>query len=189
MSLPSTEKPDRGAKPSPFWHPTATFLLGLVGGLGVGVLCFHMNLDNLGAEPKAIADSAAPPAGPPEKGRTLFVAGFDAAPPDLSAPVVPPPPRPTPLRVRLEGKPVYPPFARQAGLEGPVDVTLAVDDAGRPISCSAETGHPLLKQAALDAARTWRFYPATRLGRPVPGIYRIHFEFRLHPSTKDGTSV
>jgi len=189
MATHANEKQGSGANPSSPWHPTVTFMLGLLGGLGVGVLCFQVKLDNPGAGAKGVVDLTTPPAVPSEKGRTLYVEGFDETRNDLPASALRTSPKPTPLRVRLEGKPEYPRLARQARLEGPVDVTVVVDGQGQPTACSASTGNLVLRQAALEAAETWRFYPATRLGRPMPGTFLIHFEFRLHPSSFGDTSA
>jgi TonB family protein len=63
----------------------------------------------------------------------------------------------TPHAVLVElGDPIYPPLARQANVDGKVRVVVTVQPDG---SSSAEvvSGHPMLKQAALESAMKSRF--------------------------------
>jgi Gram-negative bacterial TonB protein C-terminal len=54
----------------------------------------------------------------------------------------------------------YPPLAAQAHIEGQVDLQLAVDQlTGKVLDTVATAGHPLLKEAAVHAAKQWRFDP------------------------------
>ena len=53
-------------------------------------------------------------------------------------------------------KPVYPPLARQADISGEVTVSLTVHE-DRATEAVVVSGHPMLKQAALDSARQSRF--------------------------------
>lgn len=64
-------------------------------------------------------------------------------------------------------KPPYPPAARQAGASGAVNVQIVVDRDGRVISATATSGHALLRQAAVQAARQARFQPTMISGQPV----------------------
>ena len=79
-------------------------------------------------------------------------------------------------------KPQYPTVARRMGVQGDVVMRLQVDAAG------AVTGVELVKgvsetagidAAALRAARTARFKPATQNGKPVPSSYTLTLPFRL----------
>ena len=51
----------------------------------------------------------------------------------------------------------YPPLARQIRLSGDVRVRVSVNDDGSVSEATPINGHPLLRQAALDAIRNWRF--------------------------------
>jgi Gram-negative bacterial TonB protein C-terminal len=53
-------------------------------------------------------------------------------------------------------KPVYPPLARQANIYGEVRVAVAVRPDGTA-TAAVESGHPMLKQAALDSATQSHF--------------------------------
>lgn len=63
--------------------------------------------------------------------------------------------------------PVYPQAAKDARVGGIVLVRVLVDEAGRVEEATAETGHPLLRSAAVEAVRQWRFTPTLLNGQPV----------------------
>jgi TonB family protein len=54
-------------------------------------------------------------------------------------------------------EPTYPPLAKAAELVGTVFVGVTVDERGDVISAEALEGHSMLKDAALEAARGWKF--------------------------------
>jgi TonB family protein len=64
-------------------------------------------------------------------------------------------------------KPVYPPAARAVRASGAVDVEVLIDEAGNVISATAVSGHPLLRAAAVNAARGAKFSPTQLSGVPV----------------------
>jgi len=72
---------------------------------------------------------------------------------------------------------VYPPLARAAHVSGDVIVEMVVDEQGDVISATATSGHPLLKEAALAAARQWKFKPMNVGGVPAKVIGSIKFTF------------
>ncbi|MFN2598412.1 MAG: energy transducer TonB [Pyrinomonadaceae bacterium] len=74
-------------------------------------------------------------------------------------------------------QPTYPPVAMAAGAEGEVTVEVVVNEQGTIESAKAISGHPLLQQAAVDAARQWTFSPTTLEGKPVKVKGRISFVF------------
>jgi TonB family protein len=76
-------------------------------------------------------------------------------------------------------EPSYPPLAKAASVSGPVVVEVTVDEFGSVISARAISGHPMLKDAAVDAARGWRFTPTLLSGAPVKVIGTITFNFNL----------
>jgi protein TonB len=94
-------------------------------------------------------------------------------------PALPPPPKATaPARIKQGGnvtaasivtqtKPVYPPLARQARIQGSVVLHAIIDKDGRVAQLEVVTGHPLLVQAALDAVKQWRYKPTLLNGDPV----------------------
>lgn len=105
----------------------------------------------------------------------------------------PPPPAPTPkpkppaivsggvLNGKAISKPVppYPAIAKQARAQGTVTVQITVDEGGRVISANAVSGHPLLRAAAVAAARQARFSPTLLSGQAVKVSGVITYNFTL----------
>ena len=102
----------------------------------------------------------------------------------------PPPPRPTPPRSGapisggvLNGKatslprPAYPAIARAARASGTVTVQVTIDETGKVASARAVSGHPLLQQAAVQAAYGARFSPTLLSGQPVKVTGVITYNF------------
>ncbi len=74
-------------------------------------------------------------------------------------------------------KPAYPPIAKQAQASGTVAVQVLVDEKGNVVSARAVSGHPLLKAAAVTAARGAKFSPTKVNGKrvKVSGVLRYEF--------------
>ncbi|MGD9563232.1 MAG: TonB family protein [Pyrinomonadaceae bacterium] len=64
-------------------------------------------------------------------------------------------------------KPSYPPAARAVRASGSVNVRVTVSEDGKVIEANAVSGHPLLRSAAVSAARSAEFSPTLLAGRPV----------------------
>ncbi|GHS91827.1 hypothetical protein FACS1894139_17250 [Planctomycetales bacterium] len=78
-------------------------------------------------------------------------------------------------------RPTYPEAARRRRQEGTVWLRLEIDARGavRTATVDASSGYPLLDEAAVRAARQWRFRPATRFGQPAADTVRAPVEFHL----------
>ncbi len=63
-------------------------------------------------------------------------------------------------KVKVEVKPKYPEVARRFHLSGTVKVQVVINAAGSVRSAKAIGGHPVLADAAVDAALKWKFEPA-----------------------------
>lgn len=74
-------------------------------------------------------------------------------------------------------KPVYPDQAKRLSISGVVTIRFEIDAEGRITSMLATGGHNLLRKAAEEAARNWRFSPAKRNGIPVSSSYEVNFRF------------
>jgi protein TonB len=74
-------------------------------------------------------------------------------------------------------RPAYPAIARAARASGTVTVQVTIDESGKVASASAVSGHPLLKQAAVQAAYGARFSPTLLSGQPVKVTGVITYNF------------
>lgn len=74
-------------------------------------------------------------------------------------------------------KPAYPQIARQANASGTVVIQVLVDENGNVVSASPVSGHPLLRPAALAAARQAKFSPTKLSGKPVKVSGVITYQF------------
>jgi protein TonB len=63
--------------------------------------------------------------------------------------------------------PAYPAFARTARVDGTVVLHATISKAGTIENVSVISGPPMLRQAALDAVRTWRYKPYLLDNEPV----------------------
>lgn len=105
-----------------------------------------------------------------------------AAPPPPAPPKPPPPSKPISGGV-LNGKatrlptPAYPPAAKTMRVGGAVSVQVVIDENGNVISATAASGNPMLRTAAVNAARGAKFSPTKLSGQPVKvqGIITYNF--------------
>ena len=74
-------------------------------------------------------------------------------------------------------EPIYPPAARTAGASGTVSVQVLIDESGRVVTARAVIGHPLLRSAAEQAARSARFSPTLLGGESVKVSGVINYNF------------
>ncbi|HZZ57883.1 MAG TPA: TonB family protein, partial [Opitutaceae bacterium] len=74
-------------------------------------------------------------------------------------------------------RPGYPMLAKVAHIEGPVVVRAEVDRSGRVTDVSVLSGHHLLRGAAVDAVRQWRYRPYLVDGAPAPVFTTITLHF------------
>ena len=76
-------------------------------------------------------------------------------------------------------RPVYPPLARQARVEGTVRLEAVISREGTIINLRAVSGHPLLIPAALAAVAQWVFRPTYLNDEPVEVATVIDVNFTL----------
>ncbi|HEX9000003.1 MAG TPA: energy transducer TonB [Blastocatellia bacterium] len=80
-------------------------------------------------------------------------------------------------------QPAYPPIAKATRASGAVQVQIEVNQEGRVTEAKVLSGHPLLRQAALEAAQQWKFKPTNiDNGRTLKVQGVLTFNFR-----QDGT--
>jgi TonB family protein len=105
---------------------------------------------------------------------------YRAAPrPSYSSPLPVLPRAPAPLQAVYIVKPLYPPIARQARMQGKISVVLEVGANGSVIHARAERGNPILAQAAEQAARQWRYSPYAAVPGKPPRTTVVNFDFNL----------
>jgi protein TonB len=73
--------------------------------------------------------------------------------------------------------PVYPSIARAAKASGTVVVQILIDEEGKVTEAHAVSGHPLLQNAAKEAALQARFPPTRLSGEPVKVTGVITYNF------------
>lgn len=118
-------------------------------------------------------------------GNTTDVGG-DTGDSGTAPPPPPPPVKAVPKQISggvLNGKatslpkPPYPPAARAVRASGAVSVQVLIDENGNVVSASAVSGHPLLRAAAVAAARGAKFSPTKLSGQPVKVSGVITYNF------------
>jgi len=135
------------------------------------------NLAGAGEIPAPAAEIAPPAAagGMPSAGLLSAVArsaNQPAPPPGLSA-------------VSRDAKlissvhPAYPQTAKIANVQGSVVVLVSIDPKGNVVDAKAESGPMLLREAALDSVRKWKYSPALADGKPVSTQVVVTVDFKL----------
>jgi TonB family protein len=77
-------------------------------------------------------------------------------------------------------QPVYPPIARTARVSGRIVLAVTISKTGNVETLIVESGPPMLRTAALDAVRTWRFKPYMLDNQPTPIETTISLYFSLN---------
>ena len=78
-------------------------------------------------------------------------------------------------RAKSKVQPIYPELARKMNITGTVKIEVVVAPNGTVKDARIVGGHPVLASAALDAAKKWRFEPAST---ESSGIIDFKFEPR-----------
>lgn len=77
-------------------------------------------------------------------------------------------------------EPVYPRLAQAARIAGDVEIRIRIRPNGTVESAEVVTGHPMLKQAALDSAEQSRF--ECRLCSEAAAEYSLTYRFMIAPT-------
>jgi TonB family protein len=75
--------------------------------------------------------------------------------------------------------PTYPLQALQRRIQGQVLLQVRINKDGFVYGATAIRGEPILSQAAVEAARQWRYSPYRRKNKPIDVAGQITFEFSL----------
>jgi protein TonB len=76
-------------------------------------------------------------------------------------------------------RPVYPASAKESKVQGVVTVSAGVDENGNVVSAKAMSGPILLRQAAVDSVKQWKFSPRLVEGKPAPSQVNVGVDFKL----------
>jgi protein TonB len=79
-------------------------------------------------------------------------------------------------------RPIYPPLARQARVQGTVELRAIISKAGTIENLVVVRGHPLLSAAAIEAVRQWRYRPYLLNNEPIEVETEITVNFVLSGS-------
>lgn len=135
---------------------------GVAGGVPGGVPGGQMG-GVLGGVIGGVLNTAARPTAPiPVKGVPVRVGG-----------------RVRPPRPILQAKPEYPPLARQARIQGQVQIDAVLDEQGNVIEMKIVSGPPILYQAALDALKKWKYEPTYLNDQPIAVQMIVTITFQL----------
>jgi len=106
-------------------------------------------------------------------GETLYsIIGEETAPVRPVGEIKPP-------RLVRRVPPAYPEIARQARVEGVVELECVTDITGRVVKVTVMRSTPLLDQAAIDAVRQWVYEPMVINGRPRSVVFNVTVRFEL----------
>jgi TonB family protein len=84
---------------------------------------------------------------------------------------------PLPKRIK-DVRPVHPPIAVWAGVNGTVLVEATIDETGRVADTRILQSVPMLDQSAIDALGRWEFAPTTVKGEAVPVTIRVTVDYK-----------
>ena len=76
-------------------------------------------------------------------------------------------------------RPVYPPLAKQARIQGTVRMQIVIAKDGTVKNMELESGHPLLIPSAQDAVRQWVYQPTLLNGEPVEVLTTVDVNYTL----------
>ena len=77
-------------------------------------------------------------------------------------------------------EPVYPHTALKAHIQGEVLLEVVTDQTGNVKEVTVISGHPILKKAAVKAAKQWKYEPYLVDGEPKPVIFYETIRFELN---------
>ena len=74
--------------------------------------------------------------------------------------------------------PVYPLSARQSNVQGDIVINTTIDNQGNVTQMKVVSGPAVLRQAALEALKRWKYEPSTLDGQPVEVQMLVTIKFR-----------
>src|SRR5262249_29713782 len=154
---------------------------------------FKSNRSAGGGGGNSISATPPPPAPPSANITPAEQSGLSVNKPAPSAPA-------DPRQIKVSGgvlqgsatrkvQPAYPTIAKAARTSGAVQVQVTISESGEVINAQVISGHPLMRDAALQAAKQWRFKPTELSGMPVKTQGVITFNFDSSKGWAPGETV
>ena len=84
----------------------------------------------------------------------------------------------TPIKL-VDVKPIYPPMAQSAKVQGIVIIEATIDCNGDVTDAKVLRGQPLLNEAALESVKQWKYSQTLLNGVPVPVIMTVTVTFSV----------
>jgi TonB family protein len=129
---------------------------------------------------------------------SLVISAPETPASELAPPPPPPPPPPAPnganvnvqpmqrigsavqaAKLVSQPKPVYPPLAKAARVQGTVSFDAVIGTDGRVANLTLLSGPPLLVEAAMTAVQQWVYQPTLLNGNPVSVVTNVDVNFTL----------
>ena len=82
-----------------------------------------------------------------------------------------------PPKLLSSSPPNYPSVARMEHVGGPVLIDAAVDETGKVTEMTVISGDPLLRQAAMESLRMWKYQPARLNGQRTAAHVQVKIDF------------
>lgn len=84
-----------------------------------------------------------------------------------------------PARLLSSTPPTYPALAKTQHISGDVSIDALIDANGKVTTMKVLSGPTLLRQAAMDAVRQWKYQPAALDGKTVSMHLTVTVQFRM----------
>jgi TonB family protein len=119
----------------------------------------------------------------------LTAAGRTSAPPPAPAAAFPSANSPAPpaafktmraAQLISSARPLYPAAAKETSVQGTVTVSASIDATGKVVSTTAVSGPIMLRHAAADSVKLWKYSPALVDGKPAATEVTVNVEFHLN---------
>jgi periplasmic protein TonB len=141
-------------------------------------------IDDHNIQPAPDVNGIGVPGGTGSRGRGIFGSVGEAP---AVAPPTPPPPPSHPLRIShwAEGnliyrvQPAYPLLAREARIQGAVQLRAIISKNGTIEDLAVLRGHAMLVTSAVEAVKQWRYRPYLLNGEPIEVETEITVNFTL----------
>ena len=84
-----------------------------------------------------------------------------------------------PGRLLKQPPPSYPLIAKSSRVQGTVVMKVKIDTTGNVVSVVVLSGHPMLRDEAVDSVRHWKYAPTLCAGQPMTLTTRVNVNFAM----------